>query len=137
MKRFHQSIDPTLKHGTFENAVIVNLFERKKDHSSGGIWSNDYNRTIWEKWSIKVNVHFAENEKESRQFRLLAGKQLRACLHYIASINVTEIYHCPFLADDKIVHAYKISIQNSGNADSWTGLLKKMLTDTAIPSILK
>lgn len=126
-----------MKHGTFENVVILNLFERKKDNPSGGIWLNDSNRTIWEKWSIKVNVHFAENEKESKQFRLIAEKQLRACLHYIASVNITEIYHLPFLLDDKIVHSYKISVQNSGNSDSWTGLLKKMLTDTAIPSILK
>lgn len=143
VKKFHQSINinPNGKRETFENVVHVNLFERRKDQAAGGIWSaaaGESNRTIWEKWSIKVNVHFAENEKESKRFRLLAEKQLRACLNYIASLNTTEIYHLPFLGgDDKIVHGYKISLQNSGNSDSWTGLLKKMLTDTAIPSILK
>lgn len=140
IKKFHQSIDPNLKHGTFENVIIINLFEkRKKKDQSGrsGIWSNDSFLSTWEKWSIKVNVHFAENEKESNQFRLMAEKQLRACLLYISTLNITEVYHLPFLADDKIIHSYKMIVQNSGNSESWTGLLKKMLTDSAIPSILK
>lgn len=137
VKTFHQSIDPNLKHGTFENVVTINLFE-KRNSSSGGLWSSEAtNGNCWEKWSIKVNVHFAENEKETRQFRLLAEKQLRACLLYISSLNITEIYHLPFLFDDKIVHSYKISVQNTSNSDSWTGLLKKMISDSAIPSILK
>ena len=136
IKTFHQSIDPNLKHGTFENFVTINLFEKKNSSSSSGIWSNE-NGNLWEKWSIKVNVHFAENEKETKQFRLLAEKQLRACLLFIASLNVTEIYHLPFLIDDKIVHSYKISVQNTSNSDSWTSLLKKMISDSAIPSILK
>lgn len=137
IKTFHQSIDPNLKHGTFENLVTINLFEKKNSSSSSGIWSSGENGSSWEKWSIKVNVHFAENEKETKQFRLLAEKQLRACLLFIASLNVTEIYHLPFLIDDKIVHSYKISVQNTSNSDSWTGLLKKMISDSAIPSILK
>lgn len=137
IKTFYQSIDPNLKHGTFENVVTINLFEKKNLSSGSGIWSNDSNGNLWEKWSIKVKVHFAENEKETKQFRLLAEKQLRACLLFIASLNVTEIYHLPFLIDDKIVHSYKISVQNTSNSDSWTGLLKKMISDSAIPSILK
>jgi hypothetical protein len=137
IKTFHQSIDPNLKHGTFENVVSINLFEKKNLSGTSGIWSNEANGNSWEKWSIKVNVHFAENEKETKQFRLLAEKQLRACLLFIASLNVTEIYHLPFLLDDKIVHSYKISVQNTSDSDSWTGLLKKMISDSAIPSILK
>ena len=141
VKKFHQSIDPNLKHGTFENVLILNLSAKKgrKDNPSiTGIWFKEpASSLIWEKWSIKVNVHFAENEKVSNQFRLLAEKQLRACLLYIASLNITEIHHIPFLSDDKTVHSFKISLQNSGISDSWTGLFKKMLTDTAIPSILK
>jgi hypothetical protein len=137
IKTFHQSIDPNLKHGTFENVVTINLFEKKNSSGTSGIWSNEANGNSWEKWSIKVNVHFAENEKETKQFRLLAEKQLRACLLFIASLNVTEIYHLPFLLDDKIVHSYKISVQNTSDSDSWTGLLKKMISDSAIPSILK
>ena len=126
-----------MKRSTFENVVTINLLEKKSQSSSSGIWSNESNGNLWEKWSIKVNVHFAENEKETKQFRLLAEKQLRACLLFIASLSVTEIYHLPFLTDDKIVHSYKISVQNSSNSDSWTGLLKKMISDSAIPSILK
>lgn len=137
IKTFHQSIDPNLKHGTFENIISINLFE-KKNSSSDTIWSGEGGRgNCWEKWSIKVNVHFAESEKETKQFRLLAEKQLRACLLYIASLNITEIYHLPFLIDDKIIHSYKIHVQNSNNSDSWTGLLKKMISDSVIPSILK
>ena len=147
VKTFHQSIDPNLKHGTFENILTLNFFERnaKKSFSSGwlsgeggGTAGGNVNvGKAWEKWSIKVNVHFAENEKESQKFRQLAEKQLRACLLYIASLNCKEIYHLPYVNDDKIVHSYKISIANTSNADSWTSLLKKMITDSAIPSILK
>lgn len=131
VKTFHQSIDPNLKHGTFENVVTLNLFEKNISGAS------TINRDAWEKWSIKVNVHFAENEKESAQFRHLAEKQLRACLLYIASLNISEIVHLPFFADDKTVHSYKISVENTSNAESWTSLLKKMISDSAIPSILK
>lgn len=143
VKIFHQSIDPNLKHGTFENTVILNFFEKKiKQPSLSSAWlsgenSNGVIRNAWEKWSIKVNVHFAESEKESHKYRQLAEKQLRACLLYIASLNCKEIYHLPYLNDDKIVHSYKITIENSSNSDTWTSLLKKMITDSAIPSILK
>ena len=143
IKVFHQSIDPNLKHGTFENVVTINFFEKKAARqglSSGwlsGEGADGNIRKSWEKWSVKVNVHFAENEKESQKFRQLAEKQLRACLLYIASLNCKEIYHLPFLNDDKVIHSYKIIIENTSNADSWTSLLKKMITDSAIPSILK
>jgi hypothetical protein len=134
VKTFHQSIEPNLKHGTFENVVTVNLYEKRINGTS-----TTTNRDAWEKWSIKVNVHFAENEKESVQFRHLAEKQLRACLLYIASLNISEIVHLPFLAtaDDKSVHSYKISVENANHSESWTSLLKKMISDSAIPSILK
>lgn len=145
VKIFHQSIDPNLKHGTFENIVTISFFEKKTKQSfSSNYWSSgDGNggggnvRKAWEKWSIKVNVHFAENEKESRNFRQLAEKQLRACLLFIASLNCKEIYHLPYLNDDKVVHSYKIAVENASNSESWTSLLKKMITDSAIPSILK
>lgn len=137
VKVFHQSIDPNSKHRTFENVVTINFFEKRA--KQGGWLSGDEanGKKSWEKWSIKVNVHFAENEKETQTFRQLAEKQLRACLFYIASLNCKEIYHLPFLNDDKIVHSYKIVVENASNAESWTSLLKKMITDSAIPSILK
>lgn len=137
IKSFHQSIDPNFKSGAFENIVFVNFYQKPKSGKSGNIWSSETNREPWERWSIKVNVHFAENEKESRKFKILAEKQLRACLLYISSINMTEMYHVPALRDENISHSYKISLQNTHNSDSWTTLLKKMISDSAIPSILK
>lgn len=143
VKTFHQSIDQNLKRGTFENVVILDLHEKKeKDQKTSGIWMSEGNFSRprhhpWEKWSIKVNVHFAENEQETKQFRLLAEKQLRACLFYISSINITEIHHVPFLTDEKCIHYYKISVPSANYTESWTSLLKKMISESTIPSILK
>lgn len=147
VKIFHQSIDPNLKHGAFENIVTLNFYEKRTKQSFSSTWLSGDGRVgggaggnvrrAWEKWSVKVKVHFAENEKESRNFRQLAEKQLRACLLYIASLNCKEIYHLPYLNDDNVLHSFKIAVENASNSESWTSLLKKMITDSAIPSILK
>lgn len=146
VKTFHQSIDQNLKRGTFENVVILDLHEKKEqDQRTSGFWISsegmDYSprlrRNPWEKWSIKVNVHFAENEQETKQFRVLAEKQLRACLFYISSINITELNHVPFLINEKSIHYHKISVPSANYTESWTSLLKKMISESAIPSILK
>lgn len=142
IKLFHQSIDQNAKNSAFESAINVSLFKDSR-RGGGALWTANFDpKSAWETWSIRVNVHFAESEQETRKFRILAEKQLRACLFYISSLNITEIHHMPFLSVDdgeKVNnhHAYKISVPNAVHSDSWTSLLKKMLSESTIPSLLK
>lgn len=95
---------------TSENVVVLSLFE-KRDRR-GAAWLPDAartQRTPWECWSIKINVHLAENDQQQRQFRVLAEKQLRACLFYIASVTTSSLHHVPSLDDPNAVYVYKVA----------------------------
>lgn len=77
--------------------------------SSSTAAGSKFSSVPWESWSIKVNVHFAENEQQMNQFRVMAEKQLRACLLYISSLNISEILHIPpHYNDESMIHSFKV-----------------------------
>ena len=135
-RTFYNSIEATQKHNRVkrlqspyfcsqllqDNVVELSFFEKRDKKVPGSGWfgssasasapskesSGKVKSGCWEKWSIKVNVHSAENDQQQRQYRAMAEKQLRACLFYIASIGASEIDHVPALTDPNAMFSFKV-----------------------------
>ncbi len=76
-------------------SVVLNLFEKKRTE-------------IFEQWTVKLNIHVAETEQQRLKFKNLIVKQLRACLLYISSVNVSETLHIPLLNDPSSKAQFKV-----------------------------
>ncbi len=94
---------------TDESVVILSFFEKKKSEP-------------WEEWTIKLNLHEAETDQQRLKFKNLIVKQLRACLLYISSVNVSETLHIPSDPASKSQFKVKIYLKSKSNGldqNSW------------------
>lgn len=90
------SFTACVERGAEDTSVILSFFERKRTET-------------FEEWTIKLNLHRAESEQQRMKLKNLIVKQLRACLLYISSVNVTETLHIPLLNNPSSKAQFKVN----------------------------
>lgn len=96
-----QTFVSCIERGAEDTSCILSLYDddKKKKKKS----------EAWEEWTVKLNLHVAENEQQRCKFKNLIIKQLRACLLYISNVNVSETYHIPHLTNPSSKTHFKVS----------------------------
>lgn len=93
----------------------------------------------WEQWLLKVDIRQFSSDEEQRKFRRALEHNLHSCLIYVATMSAEYRDHVPGARYDGLENAsmlpvhpmYRISVPNSQGAESWSGIFKKIISDTA------
>lgn len=82
-------------------------------------------------------MHVCATEKS--KFLRVLERNLQSCLIYVATMSAEYREHVPAARSEGLENAamvpihplYRISVPNALGAESWSGVLKKIISDTA------
>jgi hypothetical protein len=89
----------------------------------------------WERWVLKLSIREARSEEELKKYRQMLERNLQGCLLYIATMTSEYRDHIPETSEPIRSPSFRISVPNGG-AESWGGILKKIISETTSTSIL-
>lgn len=99
---------------------------------------------VWEQWQLKLSIREPKSQAEQIKFRAMLEKNMQSCLIYVATMSSEFRDHVPIAAEadndpegDMIMSPfYRINVPGASPGESWGGIFKKMISETAsIPNL--